>query len=105
MYATGLIELPDAKALEASLLPGTRYHRGLVLSIVDRSAEFRPDARKYFTTLQDKYGAMGVVVTSSIVRAAINLMIRLTGQARAFRLFTTEAEAYAWLDAWTPAAE
>jgi hypothetical protein len=100
--ASGLIELEDARALEVLTVPGARHHRGLVLSIVDRSAEYKPAARKYFATLQDKYGAMGVVVTSPIVRAAINLMMRLTGQARAFKMFPTEAEALAWLDAWTP---
>jgi hypothetical protein len=100
--ASGMVELEDAKALEALIVPGARHHRGLVLSIVDRSTEYKPAARKYFATTQDKYGAMGVVVTSPIARAAINLMMRLTGQARAFRMFNTEAEALAWLDAWTP---
>lgn len=100
--ASGVVELADAQALEALMVPGARHHRGLVLAIVDKSTEYRPAARKHFATLQDKYGATSVVVTSPIVRAAINLMMRLTGQARAFRMFSTEAEALAWLDAWTP---
>lgn len=102
IHASGSVELADAKALEAMIVPGGRYHGGLVLSLVDKSTEYKPDARKYFAKLPDKYGAMGVVVTSPIVRAAINLIMRLTGQARAFKMFSTETEAFAWLDAWSP---
>ncbi|MCY1056597.1 STAS/SEC14 domain-containing protein [Nannocystis sp. SCPEA4] len=89
--------LADAEALGARLDgPNKRW---LVLSIVDRGTEYAPAARKYFPSLQNKYGALAAVVTSPVVRAAINMMMRLTGQAPNLRLFTTEDEAMAWLEA------
>lgn len=99
---SGPVSLADAQAMERHLLPGSAHHGGLVLSRVAKGTEYSPEARKFFPSLQSKYRALGTVVTSSIVRAAINLMIRLTPQTGGeVRMFTTEAEALAWLDGVT----
>lgn len=98
VHARGEVTLVDAEALGARLQPGARNHLWRILSVVEKGTEYASSARKYFPTLHGKYGAMAVVLTSPIVRAAINMMVRLTGQAPQFRMFTGEAEALAWLD-------
>ena len=97
VHARDEVSLADAEGLGARLDGPNR--RWLVLSVVDKGTEYAPAARKYFPNLQHKYGALAAVVTSPIVRAAINMMMRLTGQAPNLRLFTTEEEALASLDA------
>ena len=97
VHAQGEVALADAQELEARL--EGRNRRWRVISIVDKGTEYAPPARKYFPNLQHKYSAMAAVVTSPIVRAAINMMMRLSGQAPDLRLFTSEEEALAWLDA------
>lgn len=96
---TGLVTLADAEALGRELAPGSPFHGGVVLSRVAKGSDFDADARKFFPTLHPTYRRLAAVVTSSLVRAMINLMIRLSpstsGEAR---IFTSEAEALAWLD-------
>lgn len=96
--ARGEVTLADAESLGARIEEGAPNHRWRILSVVEKGTEYSAGARKYFPTLQPKYGAIAVVVTSAIVRAAINMMMRLTGQAPNLHLFTTEAEGLAWLD-------
>jgi len=92
------VTLADAQQMEVFLLPGQPLHGGPVFSVVAKATEYDPDARKFFVTLSDKYGALAAVVTSPIVRAAINLMLRLNGSVGAVRMFTNEDEALAWLE-------
>lgn len=96
---SGHVSLADAESLGAHVQPGARYHNQRVLTRVARGTEYSPESRKYFPTMNDKYVALAAVVTSPIVRAAINLMVRLTRNANRFRMFNDEAEAMAWLDA------
>ncbi|WAS93486.1 DUF7793 family protein [Nannocystis punicea] len=99
ILARGEVTLADAEALGARIEPGARNHRWRILSVVEKGTEYSSAARKYFPNLQPMYGAIAVFVTSPIVRAAINMMMRLTGQAPNLRLFSTEEEGLAWLDA------
>ncbi len=94
----GLVSLADAQAMGDQLKPGNPYHRALVLCVVDKSTEYHPDARRHFSTFNGNFAKMATVVTSVLVRAAINFMARVTGSGQAMRLFTNETEALAWLD-------
>jgi hypothetical protein len=95
----GRVELADAQAIEARVLPGQPHHRGYLLPRVAKGTEYSPEARKFFGTLSDKCSAVSMVVTSPIVRAAVNLMLRYAGQhGDLLRMFTSEEEAMAWLE-------
>jgi hypothetical protein len=97
------IDLADGHALEARLLqPNLRG--GKVLSVARKGTEYVPEVRKFFPTLQDKFSKLAAVVTSPIVRAAINMMIRLaqSPEGGTLRLFTSEHEAMAWLESDQP---
>jgi hypothetical protein len=101
VHAAGHISFPDAEELGKRLSTGPN-HRWLVLTLADKSVDYAPAARKHFQTMKDDYGALATVVTSPIVRAAINMMMRLFGGAPNFRMFSAEAEALIWLDAIKP---
>lgn len=96
---SGHVDLDDGKALEAYLLPGAQYHLGYLMSVVAKGTVYSPEVRKFFPTLDRKYGALAAVVTSPIVRAAINMMLRIAANQPTFRMFTSEAEGIAWLEA------
>lgn len=99
--ASDEVVLADGKALEAHMLqPNLRG--GCVLSVVRKGTEYSVEARKFFPTLQDKFSKLAVVVTSPIVRAAINMMMRLNRPAGGLiRMFTSEQEAMEWLESDT----
>lgn len=95
---SGHVSLADAQNMGAQLQPGQRFHQGRVLSIVEKGTDYSPDARKYFPTLNGNYARLAVVVTNALLRATINFLTRLSITPDFFRLFSTEAEAMAWLD-------
>lgn len=92
------VDLADGKALEAHLLrPSMRNAR--VLSVVAKGTEYAPEVRKFFSTLNDKYFKLAAVVSNPIVRAAINMMVRLRPiEGGNFRMFGSEQEALEWLE-------
>jgi hypothetical protein len=97
--AAGRIELEDAKALEAKVMPGAPYYRCLAFTRAAKGTEYSTAARKYFPSLAPHYSAISAVAEGSITRAAINLMVRFTrGKSQNFRMFASEAEALVWLD-------
>jgi hypothetical protein len=100
--ASDQIQLVDGEALAAHLLrPSMRDARALC--IVAKGTEYAPDVRKYFPTLNDKFVKMASVVTNPIVRAAINMMVRLKPAAGGtFRMFSSEEEALTWLESPDP---
>jgi len=98
IHSSGQVALADAEAFGARVEPDGPNHRWRVLLRTEKGIEYEPAARRYFPTTQGKYLAIATIVTNPIVRAAINMMIRLSGGARDFRLFSAEAEALAWLD-------
>lgn len=100
--ASDRVDLADGKALEAQLLQ-PHLRGGYVLSVVSKGTEYAPEVRKFFSTLHDKFTLMAVVVTNPIVRAAINVMLRLNKPVGgAFRMFTSEQEAIEWLESGRP---
>jgi hypothetical protein len=100
--AFGPVGIDDGRALEARLLPGQPHHGGFVLSRVAKGTEYSPEVRKFFFTLHDKHTALAALVTSPIVRAAINMMMRFSGtQGAVLKMFTSEDEAVAWLETFS----
>jgi hypothetical protein len=95
---SGWVDIADGHALQARLQPGQPHHRGFVLSRTTKGTEYSPEVRKFFRELEGYFAAIGVVVTSPLVRAAINLMLRFSGNKGTVRMFTSEAEAVAWLE-------
>lgn len=100
VQSTGHIALADAEAMGARLTPGSRNHAWRIITHVDKGVEYAPAARKYFPTMNGNYFALAAMVTSPIARAAINMMLRLTGQSPDLKMFSDEAEALAWLDGY-----
>jgi hypothetical protein len=97
------VDLEDGHALEARLLQ-PHLRGGKVLAVGHKGSEYTPQVRKFFPTLHDKFNKLAVVVTSPIVRAAVNMMIRLGGQREGgiLRMFSSEQEAMAWLESDAP---
>jgi hypothetical protein len=95
----GWIDLDDGLAIEAWVLPGQPHHLGYLLPRAAKGTEYSPEVRKLLATLNDKCTAVAMVVTSPLVRAAVNLMMRYAGdQGDLLRMFTSETEAVAWLE-------
>jgi hypothetical protein len=96
------VELTHGKELEAYLLrPSMR--NGRVLCVIAKGTEYSPDVRKFFPTLNDKFFKMAAVVTNPIVRAAINMMLRLKPvEGGIFRMCASEQDAVEWLESPNP---
>jgi hypothetical protein len=92
------VELTHGKQLEAYLLrPNMRDAR--VLCVVAKGTEYSPEVRKFFPTLNDKFFKLAAVVTNPIVRAAINMMLRLKPvDGGIFRMCSSEQDALEWLE-------
>ncbi len=95
---SGLVSMADAEAMGQLLQPGQPYHHALVLSIVDKSTDYHPDARRHFKTFNGNFDRMATVVSSVLLRAAINFMMKVGGSGDRMQMFSTEAEAVSWLD-------
>jgi hypothetical protein len=100
IHATGHISLADAEEMGAMIAPGGANHRWRLLTYAEKGVEYAPAARKYFPSMNSNYFALATLVTSPIVRAAINIMMRLTGQVPDVKMFSDAAEALAWLDTY-----
>ena len=98
LYSTGVVTLADSEALLAVVGPGGKYHRQRVITIASKDVEYTAEARKHLPTTNGNYLALAVVLQSTIVRAAINLMMRFAKDLGAVHMFSTEEEAMAWLD-------
>ncbi len=95
----GNVTLAEAEAMGKLLQPGQAFEQATVLSIVASDTVYEPAARRHFQSFNGHFRKMGTVVTNPLVRAAINFMLHVTGRRNAMKLFNTEAEALAWLDA------
>lgn len=102
MHVSGLCSLAEAETLDGYIKPGKKYHRQRVLVYVAHGTTYSPEARKHFPKLKMDHHAMATVVTSTVVRAAINLITRVMGDSRNFRLFNDGAAGLAWLDEVAP---
>lgn len=96
--ATGHISFRDVDEFNGRLKPGQRYHGGLVLTRLEKGAEFSIEARKHMANMDGNFRRIAAVVTSPLVRAAVNMMVRIFGTTHNFVMFSSEAAALAWLD-------
>ena len=96
---SGHITLEDAQGMGAQLKEGQPFHQDLVLCLVEKGTEYTPESRKYFSTMRGSFQRMATIVDSAVLRAMINFMHRVTGNAADFRVFNSEPEALSWLDA------
>jgi hypothetical protein len=95
----GHIDIEDGHAFATWLAPGQPHHRGYVLGRVAKGTEWSIAARKFLPNLQDKYTALAVVVTNPLARAAVKLILRISGgMGGTIQLFEHEADAVAWLE-------
>jgi hypothetical protein len=86
--------LEQAKALAKRI--GTK---GDLLCNVAAGTDYSPESRRVFTKdFVPCTRRTTVIVTSKLVRAAINFMMRMGMQATELKCFDDEASAIAWLD-------
>ena len=88
--------MPMQSRWEISSSPASRFTKRWC---VCRRQEHRlsSDARRHFNTFNGNYKKLATVVTSVLIRAAINFMMRVSGVGQDAVLFNTEADALAWL--------
>lgn len=74
-----------------------------VLSLTAKGTEYPSEVRKFIRTVVSfEYQAWASVVDSLVVRATINVLMRMAPTNLNFRMFDDEGEAYAWLEAEPP---
>ena len=94
----GPVGIEDAEGLEAQLLR-SEHDSGKVLSVVRKGVVYSLEFRKFVPSINDKYTSMAVVVTSPILRAVINLMLRLApSTGGVVHMFSGETGALEWLE-------
>lgn len=96
--SVGKVSLQDAEAMGEQVKPGQPFHNCLILNLVDNDVDYNPEARRYFPSMNGNFKRLAVVIHSTVMRAMINFMMRVSGRATAMRLFNSESEALAWLD-------
>ncbi len=70
-----------------------------LLSVVAKDTKYSAESQRVFTKdFEPYYDRLATVVTSSIVRAAINFMVRIGGNAMKVRMCESEEAALKWLD-------
>ena len=79
-------------------LDGPAYGgRAKVLVHTAAGTQYPLEVRKHFMSVSFNFGAMANVVTSPIVRASINMLLRLNPSMDNYKLFNDERAALAWL--------
>lgn len=97
----GHVSGADALALleQAKELAKRIGGKGDLLSIVAAGTDYSPESRRIFTKDFLPYTRRtSVVVTSKIVRAAINFMMRMSQRNTELQCFDDEDSAIKWLD-------
>jgi hypothetical protein len=94
---SGVFDLAEAEEYVERFSKTGPYHLKPSMSVVPRGTEYTTAARKQLLKMGDA-GPTATVTTSPLVRAAVNLMLRLAGKSGTLGMFATEAEAVAWLD-------
>jgi hypothetical protein len=102
------VTLEHAMAAKQDLGVGGRFHNMPTVSIIDRGANYSPEARKVFGNMSDLLAPTALVVDHAPTRVMLNFIIKAaTLKAMAMgnindtanvQFFKTEAEAVAWVD-------
>lgn len=102
LYAevSGQISGDDAKmVLERLKQMSSGDRKPHMLCMVASDTKYTAESQRIFTKdFNLYYDRIGAVVMGSIVRAAINFMIRVGGHSKTVRMFETKEEAMTWLD-------
>jgi len=95
---SGRVSLADVEALHEQLRrPSTALPK--FLSVVLAGTHYEAEARRHMVGLDREFSAAAAVVTNPIVRAVVNLMVRMqTPHSGPVRVFEDEASALAWLE-------
>lgn len=97
---SGIVTKADAEAWMAETGPGGPLYDLPILAVALQLQKVESDARGVFGQHQDptrEDNWMAVVVTNPVIRVTTNFVMRIT-RHRKQRLFSTEAEAVAWLE-------
>jgi len=94
---SGDFDLAEAEEFVDRFSSTGPYYLKPSVSVVPRGTEYTPAARKHLLKMGEA-GPTATVTTSPLVRAAVNLMLRLSGKTGKLRMFASETEAVAWLD-------
>jgi SpoIIAA-like len=98
---SGSVSGDDARALlQQSAALSKRINGSMdLLSIVATGTNYSPESSRIFTSDFAPYTRrISVVVSSKLVRAAINFMMRMSRRNHELKCFDDEASALAWLD-------
>ena len=93
----GMFDAAEAEAYVQHFKKGGPHFMKPTISVVARGTEYTTEARKLLVQVTEA-GPTATVTSSPLVRAAINLMLRLASKSNNLRIFGTEPEALAWLD-------
>lgn len=97
VVSSGSFSVADAEALVARLDHPDFAGQAKVLSTTLKGTDYPLETRRFLFTDPFNYRWMANVVTSPLVRASINMMLRLApGQTR-YKMFTDEDKAAQWL--------
>ncbi|MDC0719759.1 DUF7793 family protein [Nannocystis bainbridge] len=94
---TGVFDTAEAEAYVQHFTRGGPHFMRPTICVVTRGTEYTTEARKILVQVTEA-GPTATVTSSPLVRAAINLMLRITGKSDTLRIFAAEPEALAWLD-------
>lgn len=103
MHSSGVVSASDAEVLSQRLTPGSVFSSQPILAIVERGAEYSPEARQAFTQFgrgdgTEAHQPIAIVVFSAPMRVMLSFILRITGNGPSTRFFGAEPEAVAWLE-------
>ena len=97
VQATGVVTGTQAQVLVDDVAKGGPHADWPIYCKIAKGTEYTPEARKTMTA-GGTYPCCAILVTSSVLKTLVNFMMRVTGSDPRARMFSTEAEAMAWID-------
>lgn len=97
VLSSGRLTVPEVDTFLAQLDRPEYGGRAKVLTLTATGTSYPLDVRRHFMSVSFNFGAMANVVTSPIVRASINMLLRLAPNRSNYKLFDDESAALAWL--------
>lgn len=97
ILGSGRISIADCEGLVEQLERPEFGGRAKVMSVTAKGTEYPADVRRFLYTDPFRYRAMANVVNSPIIRATINMMLRLAPGQDKYRMFNDETSAMEWL--------
>lgn len=99
----GKVTGDDARKLMERIAPGTELERVPMLSVMEGKVDLDPEARKVFTSLNQRAGQysmkVAIVTANAPLRVMLSFVLRIAGQANDTKFFANEPEGLKWLEA------